>query len=153
MLFGSIYLGRVWSCDDPGAVSIVVILYWEVWGGDDATRATELTATHRSWKKRDKSCSLTLQGVKQQLIYERFEAFKRKKKDKDHFSTKHHSNRYLNNRIERNVITLYWKSLIFQTWDKTSYKKKKKKFFYRGIIFLTKHVQLCSLAARYKNNM
>lgn len=54
--FGSIYLGRVRSCDDPGTVSIVVILYWEIRGGDDATRATELTTTHRSWKKRDKAC-------------------------------------------------------------------------------------------------
>lgn len=46
--FGSIHLGRVRSCDDPGTVGIVVILYWEIWGGDDATRAPELTTTHRS---------------------------------------------------------------------------------------------------------
>lgn len=54
------YLVGVWSCDDPGAVSVVIILNWKIWRCYNSAGTTELATTHGCWRgerQRETACS------------------------------------------------------------------------------------------------
>lgn len=49
-MFNDLYLRCVCGCDDPSAVSIVVVLDRVVWRCDDTSGSSQLTSTHWCYK-------------------------------------------------------------------------------------------------------
>lgn len=73
-MLNDLYLRCVCGCDDPSAVSIVVILDRVVWGCDDATHSSQLTSAHRCCKgsKRWKEVKSLIHDKTQRMKYQPF---------------------------------------------------------------------------------